>query len=78
MILQWRTFEGPGGERADGTAGIYLTLHTGKLVQLYFMDPDEPLCPINRERARLYKEFATVDEAHRYAQYDDDMRRLRP
>jgi len=80
MTLDWDTMFPDGSKRAQRAEGIgatYITLDmTGeehliepdRIVKVYAMNPRQPACPINKDRAMLYREVESVLHARQVAQ----------
>jgi hypothetical protein len=63
MELNWQEFVGPTTLSAKGFSGVFVISNRPAGSTLYLMDEDEPLCPINKERAKMHWELANCEEA---------------
>ena len=78
MVLEWSNFNGSSMlHRADGLGAVYIIApHRTELFNheeitawnIYAMNPWSSLCPINKDRAMLYRQVSTLDEAKAVAQ----------
>lgn len=72
MLLEWEEFVGSGTQKAKGFCGTYISFRTNGTTRLYLMRHGITLCPINKERAEAYYEFASEEGAKEMAQELED------
>lgn len=72
MLLEWEQSVGPNVIQATGFSGTYVINNKGETSTLYLMKHNQPLCPINKERAEFSGDYAELTAAQEKAQELED------